>query len=283
MSSVVVCSLPTGLGTPNSYRRVDCSRWTADWLSDTAAHLDIDEGSSHHMNLDVLRYHKVSVSGCHGSLLKNWNNNALMLLKNFCGVFKQKVKVFDQELLPEMKSGFTTMNRKRREGARNDRQSNPNDASLWVKVSFWNIAMLDPHTARATVATIEDFHLQHLPHPPHPPCLVPSDFRLFWRLKQSLGGKTWSGPMKSRLCKSGYTREQANYISVYETKHFIGAGGRVQNAMVTESTNDTTVFDFLRIYYKKYWFSFQAPSYFASSPMQINVCTVLRLPLYDLW
>jgi histone-lysine N-methyltransferase SETMAR len=48
-----------------------------------------------------------------------------------------------------------------------------------------------PHTAHATTETIEALHFQCLPHPPYSPDLAPSDFHLFGRLKEALGGKTF--------------------------------------------------------------------------------------------
>ena len=45
------------------------------------------------------------------------------------------------------------------------------------------------HTARATVATIEDLHFECLPHPPYSPDLAPNDYYMFGPLKQALRGK----------------------------------------------------------------------------------------------
>ena len=43
-----------------------------------------------------------------------------------------------------------------------------------------------PHTARHTVKQIQDFKLQVLHRPPYSPDLAPSDFSLFWPLKDAL-------------------------------------------------------------------------------------------------
>ena len=39
------------------------------------------------------------------------------------------------------------------------------------------------HTARSTVATIQDLSFRHLPHPPYSPDLAPSDFHIFGPLR----------------------------------------------------------------------------------------------------
>lgn len=46
-----------------------------------------------------------------------------------------------------------------------------------------------PHTARSTVATIQDLKFECLPHPPYSPDLAPSDYHVFGPLKGALGGK----------------------------------------------------------------------------------------------
>jgi len=43
-----------------------------------------------------------------------------------------------------------------------------------------------PHTARHTLKQIQDFKLQVLPRPSYSPDLAPSDFHLFWLLKDAL-------------------------------------------------------------------------------------------------
>jgi len=48
-----------------------------------------------------------------------------------------------------------------------------------------------PHTARSTVATIQDLSFECLPHPPYSPDLDPSDFHVFGPLKQVMGGKAF--------------------------------------------------------------------------------------------
>ena len=48
-----------------------------------------------------------------------------------------------------------------------------------------------PHTARSTVATIQDLSFECLPHPPYSPDLAPSDFYVFGPLKEAMGGKSF--------------------------------------------------------------------------------------------
>ena len=45
------------------------------------------------------------------------------------------------------------------------------------------------HTARSTVATIQDLAFECLPHPPYSPDLAPSGFHVFGPLKEAMGGK----------------------------------------------------------------------------------------------
>ena len=45
-----------------------------------------------------------------------------------------------------------------------------------------------PHTATATVSTIEELRFECIPHPPYSPDLAPSDFHVFGPLKDALGG-----------------------------------------------------------------------------------------------
>jgi hypothetical protein len=68
-----------------------------------------------------------------------------------------------------------------------------------------------PHTARSTVATIQNLSFECLPHLPYLPDLTPSDFHVF-------GGNyeaSLSGPMKrcSRRCMSGCALSQNTFFS----------------------------------------------------------------------
>ena len=46
-----------------------------------------------------------------------------------------------------------------------------------------------PHTARSTVAIIQDLSFECLPHPPYSPDLALSDVHVFGTLKEAMGGK----------------------------------------------------------------------------------------------
>ena len=48
-----------------------------------------------------------------------------------------------------------------------------------------------PHTARSTVATIQDLFFKCFPHPPYSPDLAPSDFHVFGPLKEVRRGKSF--------------------------------------------------------------------------------------------
>jgi len=48
-----------------------------------------------------------------------------------------------------------------------------------------------PHTARSTVATIQDLSFECLPYSPYSPDLAPSDFHVFGPLKEAIGGKSF--------------------------------------------------------------------------------------------
>jgi len=47
-----------------------------------------------------------------------------------------------------------------------------------------------PHTARSSVATIQDLSFECLSHPPYSPDLAPSDSHVFGPLKQATRGKS---------------------------------------------------------------------------------------------
>ena len=48
-----------------------------------------------------------------------------------------------------------------------------------------------PHTARSTVATIQDLSFECLPHPLYSPDLAPSDFHVFGPLEEAMEGKSF--------------------------------------------------------------------------------------------
>jgi len=48
-----------------------------------------------------------------------------------------------------------------------------------------------PHTARSSVATIQDLSFECPPHPPYSPDLAPSDFHMFGPLKEAMRSKSF--------------------------------------------------------------------------------------------
>jgi len=90
-----------------------------------------------------------------------------------------------------------------------------------------------PHTARSTVATIQDLSFECLPHPPYSPDLAASDFMSLDRSK-----RRWeailSGPTKrcSRRCMSGCALSQKTFF-LEVSMHFRSAGTPVWYAMDT--------------------------------------------------
>jgi len=71
-----------------------------------------------------------------------------------------------------------------------------------------------PHTARSTVAAIQDLSFECLPHPPYSPDLAPSDFHVFGPLKRAIGSKSFRSAKKcSRRWQSAYTLSQKIFFS----------------------------------------------------------------------
>jgi histone-lysine N-methyltransferase SETMAR len=67
------------------------------------------------------------------------------------------------------------------------------------------------HTARSTVATLQDLSFECLPHPPYSPDLAPSNFHVFGPLKETMGGKSFRSD-ESRLCRSGCAFSQKTFF-----------------------------------------------------------------------
>jgi hypothetical protein len=62
-----------------------------------------------------------------------------------------------------------------------------------------------PHTARSTVATIQDLSFECLPHPPD---LAPRDFHVFGPLKQATGGKSFRSDEEVQQAVHEWLRSQ---------------------------------------------------------------------------
>ena len=90
------------------------------------------------------------------------------------------------------------------------------------------------HTARSTVAKIQDLSFECLPNPPYLPDLAPIDFHVF-----GLSKRRWeaslSGPTKrcSRWCMSGCALSQKTFF-LEVSMHFRSAGTLVWYAMETK-------------------------------------------------
>jgi len=65
-----------------------------------------------------------------------------------------------------------------------------------------------PHTARSTVATIQDLSFECLLHPPYSPDLVPSDFHVFGPLKEAMGGKSFTSDEEVQQAVHEWLRSQ---------------------------------------------------------------------------
>ena len=76
-----------------------------------------------------------------------------------------------------------------------------------------------PHTARSTVAPIQDLSFECLPHPLYSPDLAPSDFHVFGQLKEAMGGK--------------YFRSDESRLFLEVSMHYRNAGTLVWYAMET--------------------------------------------------
>jgi len=68
------------------------------------------------------------------------------------------------------------------------------------------------HTARSTVATIQDLSFECLPHPPYSPDLDPSDFRVFGPLKEAMGGKYFRSDEEVQQAVHEWPSSQPKYF-----------------------------------------------------------------------
>jgi len=63
-----------------------------------------------------------------------------------------------------------------------------NGAGCWRRRVCLLHDNVKPHTATATVSTIEELLFECIPHPPYPTDLAPSDFHVFGPLKVTMSG-----------------------------------------------------------------------------------------------
>ena len=69
-----------------------------------------------------------------------------------------------------------------------------------------------PHTARSTVATIQDLSFECLPHPQYSSDLAPSGFRVFGPLKEAMGGKSFRSDKEVQQAVREWLRSQPKYF-----------------------------------------------------------------------
>jgi transposase len=62
---------------------------------------------------------------------------------------------------------------------------------LRAKNVYLHVDNARPHTAKRSIARIEELHFKRLPHPPYSPDIAPCDFYLFGYLKEKLHGRTF--------------------------------------------------------------------------------------------
>jgi len=65
-----------------------------------------------------------------------------------------------------------------------------------------------PHTARSTLATIQDLSFECLPHPPYSPDIAPSDFHVFGPLTEAMGGKSFGSDEEVQQAVHEWLRSQ---------------------------------------------------------------------------
>jgi len=65
-----------------------------------------------------------------------------------------------------------------------------------------------PHTAAATVETVQQLGFDHLQHPPYSPDLAPSNYRIFCPLKEALRGRRFASDKEVKEAVHTRLREQ---------------------------------------------------------------------------
>jgi histone-lysine N-methyltransferase SETMAR len=91
-----------------------------------------------------------------------------------------------------------------------------------------------PHTARSTVATIQDLSYDCLPHPPYSPDLVPVDFHVFGPLKEAMGSKSFRSDEDVQQAVHECLRSQPkDFFFLEVSMYFRSAGTLVWYAMET--------------------------------------------------
>jgi len=65
-----------------------------------------------------------------------------------------------------------------------------------------------PHTAAATVETVQQLGFELLQHPPYSPDLAPSDYHIFGPLKEALRGRRFASDEEVKEAVHTWLREQ---------------------------------------------------------------------------
>ena len=98
-----------------------------------------------------------------------------------------------------------------------------------------------PHTARSTVATIQDLTFECLPHPPYLPDLAPSDFQVFGPLKGAMGGKSFRSDEEVQQAVHEWLHSQPKAFFLYPCTseapvHLYGTQWRLRRKMMSLCT-----------------------------------------------
>jgi len=91
-----------------------------------------------------------------------------------------------------------------------------------------------PHTARSTVATIQDLSFECLPHPPYSPDFAPGDCHVFGPLKEAMGSKSFRSDDEVQQAVREWLPSQPKYFFFLEVSmHFRSAVTLVWYTMET--------------------------------------------------
>ena len=76
-----------------------------------------------------------------------------------------------------------------------------------------------PHTAAATVKTVQQLGFELLQHPPYSPDLAPSDYHIFSPLKEALRGRRFTSNEEVKEAVHTWLREQPKASSLQEYRN----------------------------------------------------------------
>jgi len=114
-----------------------------------------------------------------------------------------------------------------------------------------------PHTARPTVAAIQNLSFECLPHPPYSADLAFCEFHVFGPLKEAIGGKFfWSDEEVQQAVLEWLRSQPKDFFFLEIFMHFRSAATLVLNAMDTTQKNDVIVYLLSSVNYKTKIFKF---------------------------